>query len=101
VAVPTGECTSETDRALLEDVRAIFERSGGTYGSPPIERALEARGHRVSGRRVARLMRHDGLRARVARVYRGKAGVHRWLVASRITCVEDKLQNRIRSGSAT
>jgi transposase InsO family protein len=23
-------------------------------------------------------MRHDGLRARVARVYRGKAGVHRW-----------------------
>jgi transposase InsO family protein len=63
---------------LLEEMRAIFERSGGTYGSPRIQRALTARGHRVSGRRVARLMRQDGLRARVARVYRGKAGVHRW-----------------------
>ena len=66
------------DRDLLEDVRAIFEGSGGTYGSPRIQRALQARCHRVSGRRVARLMRQDGLRARSARVYRGKAGVHRW-----------------------
>jgi len=66
------------DRGLLDEMRAIFERSGGTYGSPRIQRALTARGHRVSGRRVARLMRQDGLRARVARVYRGKAGVHRW-----------------------
>jgi len=66
------------DRDLLEDVRAIFESSGGTYGSPRIHRALRLRGRRVSGRRVARLMREDGLRARVARVYRGKAGVHRW-----------------------
>jgi putative transposase len=66
------------DRDLLEDVRAIFEHSGGTYGSPRIQRALRARGHRVSGRRVARLMREDGLRARVVRVYRGKAGVYRW-----------------------
>ena len=66
------------DRGLLEEVRAIFEKSGGTYGSPRIHRALAARSHRVSRRRVARLMREDGLRARVARVYRGKAGVHRW-----------------------
>jgi putative transposase len=66
------------DRDLLEDVRAIFERSGGTYGSPRIQRALQAGGRRVSGRRVARLMRQDGLRARVARVYRPKAGTHRW-----------------------
>jgi putative transposase len=66
------------DRALLEEVRAIFEHSGGTYGSPRIQRALMGRGHHVSERRVARLMRQDGLRARVAHVYRGKAGVHRW-----------------------
>ena len=26
------------DRDLLEDVRAIVERSGGTYGSPRIQR---------------------------------------------------------------
>lgn len=41
-------------------------------------RALRARGHRLSGRRVARLMRTDGLRGRVVRVYRRKAGTHRW-----------------------
>ena len=66
------------DRVLLEDVRAIFESSGGTYGSPRIQESLVGRGHRVSRRRVARLMRGDGLRARVARVYRPKAGTHRW-----------------------
>ena len=66
------------DRVLLEEVRAIFERSGGTYGSPRVVRALRARGRRVSARRVARLMRSDGLRGRVVRVYRRKAATHRW-----------------------
>ena len=63
---------------LLEEVRAIFEASGGTYGSPRIHQALTSRGHRVSRRRVERLMRHDGLRARLVRVYRPKVGTHRW-----------------------
>jgi len=66
------------NRGLLEEIRAIFERSGGTYGSPRIHRALIARGLRLSRRRVERLMRTQGWRARVARVYRGKAGTHRW-----------------------
>ena len=66
------------DRALLEEMRAIFEDSGGTYGSPRIHESLAGRGHRVSRRRVERLMRADGLRARIARVYRPKAGTHRW-----------------------
>ena len=59
-------------------MRVIFERSGGTYGSPRIHQALTTRGHRVSRRRVARLMREDGMRARAARVYRGKAGIRHW-----------------------
>ncbi len=66
------------DRVLLEEMRAIVEASDGTYGSPRIQHALLTGGHRVSRRRVARLMGQDGLRARVVRVYRGKAGVHRW-----------------------
>ena len=66
------------DRALLEEMRAIFEASGGTYGSPRLQESLAGRGHRVSRRRVERLMRADGMRARVARVYRPKAGTHRW-----------------------
>lgn len=66
------------DRELLEEIRAIFEQSGGTYGSPRLHHALRARGRRLSRRRVERLMRKGGLRARIARVYRPKAGTHRW-----------------------
>jgi putative transposase len=68
----------EQDRVLLEAIRAIFEASRGTYGSPRVYRTLTARGHRLSRRRVERLMRLAGLRARVAHVYRGTAGTHRW-----------------------
>jgi transposase InsO family protein len=63
---------------LLEEMRVIFEHSGGTYGSPRIHRALKARGQRVSRRRIERLMRASGWRARLVRVYRPKAGTHRW-----------------------
>ena len=63
---------------LLEEMRVIFEHSGGTYGSPRIYRALKARGQRVSRRRIERLMRASGWRARIVRVYRPKAGTHRW-----------------------
>jgi transposase InsO family protein len=58
------------DRVLLEAMRAIFESSGGTYGSPRIQEGLAGRGHRVSRRRVERLMRADGLRARDSHVTR-------------------------------
>ena len=66
------------DRVVLEEIRAIFERSGGTYGSPRIYRALVARGHHLSHRRVERLMRVGGWRARAVRLYRRTAGTHRW-----------------------
>ena len=66
------------DRVVLEEMRAIFERSGGTYGSPRIHRALMARGHHLSRRRVERLMQVGGWRARAVRVYRRTAGTHRW-----------------------
>jgi putative transposase len=59
-------------------MRALFEASDGTYGSPRIQQALFTGGYRMSRRRGARLMREDGLRARVIWVYRGKAGVRRW-----------------------
>jgi putative transposase len=68
----------EQDRVLLEAIRAIFEQSGGTYGSPRIHHALTVRRHRVSRRRVERLMRAAGLRARLVRVYRRTTGTHRW-----------------------
>jgi putative transposase len=48
-------------------VQAIYLASDGTYGSPRIRRALFAAGVAVSRKRVARLMRESGLRARAAK----------------------------------
>ena len=80
------------DRVLLEEIRVIFEHSGGTYGSPRVWAVLPARGHRVSHRRVERLMRTGGWRARVVRVYRRTTGVHRWY---------DQHPNRVQRTQAT
>jgi len=66
------------DPVLLDAMGSIFEWSGGTCGSPRLHRALAAQGHRISRRRVERLMRVGGWRARLVRVYRRKAGTHRW-----------------------
>jgi putative transposase len=66
------------DRVILEEIRVIFEHSGGTYGSPRVHQALTAHGRRISRRRVERLMRVGQWRARVTRVYRRTAGTHRW-----------------------
>lgn len=66
------------DRVLLEQIRAIFEASRGTYGSPRLHRALTVRGYRTSRRRVERLMRTGGLRARTIRLYRANPGLHRF-----------------------
>jgi putative transposase len=64
------------DGALLQRIRAIFARSRGTYGSPRVHRALAACDVRVSARRVARLMREAGLRARALKLYRRIPGLH-------------------------
>jgi transposase InsO family protein len=64
------------DRGLLRMIRTLFETSRGTYGSPRIHQALGAAGTRVSRRRVERLMREAGLRARAVRLYRRIPGLH-------------------------
>ena len=49
------------DARLLEEIRALHAESDGVYGSPKIWAALTRRGERLSEKRVARLMREDGL----------------------------------------
>ena len=49
------------DAALTEPIRDIHERSRGTYGMPRIHAELRDDGTRCSRKRVARLMREDGL----------------------------------------
>jgi len=53
---------AQSDAALLVRIRAIYERSRGTYGSPRIHAELRACGELVSRKRVAHLMREAGLR---------------------------------------
>lgn len=47
--------------ALAERIREIHHRSKGTYGYPRVHAELRALGVRCSRKRVARLMRKDGL----------------------------------------
>ena len=51
----------KADSALVEQVRAIHERSRGTYGAPRTQAELADQGLAVSRKRVARLMRESSL----------------------------------------
>lgn len=59
-----------SDERLRVDVRAIHRSSGRRYGSPRVHAELQSRGVRISRKRVARLMRADGLRGRKRRRFR-------------------------------
>ena len=52
------------DAQLKIEIKTIHDQSRGTYGRPRLVAALRRDGARTSGRRVARLMRALGLRAR-------------------------------------
>ena len=56
---------AQRDAALQVQVRASFEASGGSYGSPRIYRDLREADEPVSRKRVIRLMQEAGLKARV------------------------------------
>lgn len=58
------------DAVLRVKVRRAFDGSRGTYGSPRVRAQLGAEGDVVSTKKVAALMREDGLVARVKKRYR-------------------------------
>lgn len=49
------------DRALVVHVRSIHRESRGTYGSPRVARELRSKGLVTNRKRVARIMRQEGL----------------------------------------
>jgi len=55
------------DEGVLARVRVAHQRSHGTYGAPRVHQELRAQGVRVGRKRVARLMRADGLAGRTAK----------------------------------
>ena len=64
------------DRRLTRELTRLFAAHHGRYGSPRLHQLLQAQGWHVSRRRVARLMRAAGLRARAVRGYRAKSRIH-------------------------
>lgn len=58
------------DRVLRERIRKIHDQVQQRYGSPRVHQELKALGIRCGKKRVERLMREDGLRAKSARRFR-------------------------------
>ena len=52
----------DPDAALRDDLRTVHRGSRNTYGRPRMVKALRACAHAVGHKRVARLMREEGLR---------------------------------------
>jgi putative transposase len=58
------------NRELLVDIRRVYRQHRERYGAPRIHAELRAEGHTISRKRVARVMRQHGIRARAPRRYR-------------------------------
>ena len=66
---PSPPSTTD-DARLAVEIAAAHRGSRGTYGSPRVHAELRARGRRVGKKRVERLMRQNGIRARRKRRFR-------------------------------
>lgn len=80
---PSRRCVE--DAMLTRLIRQIHRESRGTYGSPRIHLELREEGHCVARKRVARLMRENGLRTRHFKRYKHTThSIHRWPVAPNV-----------------
>jgi putative transposase len=99
----TESARRKQDRELLRAIRRVFVASRGTYGSPRVHRALSAQGFAVSRRRIERLMRGEGLRGRMIRIYRPNPRLHRFYeqYPNRLWKRQAKRPNQIWVGDIT
>ena len=58
------------NRELLGDIQRVHARHRERYGAPRIHAELRAEGRAVSRKRIERVMRQHGIRARAPRRYR-------------------------------
>ena len=61
--------TACRDKALLKQIRQVHQGNRKCYGSPRIYKALRRKGITCSRRRVARIMRENGIHASVVGLY--------------------------------
>ena len=59
-----------SDAQLRAQIAAVHAKSRSTYGSPRVHAELRSKGVRVGKKRVERLMREDGIKARQKRRFR-------------------------------
>ena len=60
----------QDDKVLSQEILEIHQESFCTYGSPRVYRELKRRGKHIGEKRIVRLMRKDGLRAKTKRKFK-------------------------------
>jgi transposase InsO family protein len=60
----------QTNQTLVKQIKAIFEESDQTYGSPRVHAELRAQGYSCSRNKVARLMRQQSLQAKMYKKFK-------------------------------
>lgn len=61
---------AQENEVLLKAIERVHRASRNNYGSPRVVAELRARGHKVGHNRVARIMRENGIVAKMRRRYR-------------------------------
>ena len=60
----------ENNNFLIEEIKIIYNNSKGTYGSPRIAKELNCKGILTSEKRVAKLMKKEGIRSKIRKRYK-------------------------------
>lgn len=72
---------ARNNEALAQRIGVVHRRSRGTYGSPRVYQTLRRQGCRTSENRVARVMRAQGIKARVATIRYTNPATQRFFAA--------------------
>jgi transposase InsO family protein len=60
----------ESNAAMIQEIRIVYNHSKGTYGSPRIAQELNRSGILTSKKRVAKLMRKEGIQSKIRKKYK-------------------------------
>lgn len=60
----------DSNKTLTKEIRIVYNHSKGTYGSPRIAKELNCKGITTSKKRVAKLMRKEGIQSKIRKKYK-------------------------------
>lgn len=67
-----GHDRAAKDSRLIVEIKTLHKKSRYSYGAPKMTRALQKKGYDVNHKRVARLMKENGIQGRKRKAYRPK-----------------------------